>query len=75
MELLCWLYYRCSEKVYPALKFKNRVGYFPFDDHIAPTLPLIELFCRDVVSSGVCAYTLGLVAPARHCVCACVCHG
>jgi len=42
---------RCSERVYAACKFKNRVAYYPFDDHSAPSLMLIEAFCRDVVSS------------------------
>jgi phosphatidylinositol-3,4,5-trisphosphate 3-phosphatase/dual-specificity protein phosphatase PTEN len=42
------VYNLCSERAYPAVKFKNRVGYFPFDDHRCPTLTLVELFCRDV---------------------------
>ena len=41
---------RCSERVYAACKFKNRVAYYPFDDHSAPPLILIEAFCQDVVS-------------------------
>lgn len=40
----------CSERVYAACKFKNRVSYYPFDDHSAPPLMLIEAFCQDVVS-------------------------
>ena len=61
----CRVHCRCSEKVYPAGKFKNRVGYFPFEDHVAPTLPLIELFCRDVVSKGMCVH--GTCIPVMHC--------
>lgn len=44
------LYNLCSERVYAACKFKNRVAYYPFDDHSAPPLILIEMFCQDVVS-------------------------
>jgi phosphatidylinositol-3,4,5-trisphosphate 3-phosphatase/dual-specificity protein phosphatase PTEN len=41
--------FRCSERAYPANKFYNRVAYYPFDDHSAPTLPLMTAFCVDVV--------------------------
>ncbi|XP_065889598.1 uncharacterized protein [Dysidea avara] len=44
------LYNLCSERVYAACKFKNRVAYYPFDDHSAPPLMLIEAFCIDVVA-------------------------
>ena len=45
-----WCFARCSERVYAACKFKNRVAYYPFDDHSAPPLMLIEAFCIDIVS-------------------------
>ena len=41
--------FRCSERAYPANKFYSRVAYYPFDDHCAPTLPLVSAFCNDVV--------------------------
>lgn len=52
---------RCSERVYAACKFKNRVAYYPFDDHSAPPLMLIEAFCQDVVSGLI----LNIVLIAR----------
>lgn len=44
--LLSKVYNLCSERSYAANKF-TALGYYPFDDHNAPTLPQIVNFCVD----------------------------
>ena len=43
------VYNLCSERSYPAQRFANRVALFPFDDHNAPHVWLLEDFCVDAV--------------------------
>jgi hypothetical protein len=40
------VYNLCSERSYAANKFVS-LGYYPFDDHNAPTLAQIKDFCND----------------------------
>ena len=44
------VYNLCSERQYDVSHFKRSVDRFPFDDHNCPTIELMELFCKDVVS-------------------------
>lgn len=41
------IYNLCSERAYPAGRFENKVALYPFDDHCAPTMDLVEDFCDD----------------------------
>lgn len=41
------IYNLCSERAYAADRFMNRVALYPFDDHHAPTMDLIDDFCED----------------------------
>eukprot|EP00041_Stephanoeca_diplocostata_P014932 m.282580 g.282580 ORF g.282580 m.282580 type:complete len:800 (+) comp19855_c0_seq2:179-2578(+) len=42
------VYNLCSERAYPANRFKNKVAVYPFDDHGVPPLSLIQSFCDDM---------------------------
>jgi len=41
------VYNLCSERSYDPKFFHNRVATFPFDDHNAPPIEIIEKFCLD----------------------------
>jgi len=41
------VYNLCAERSYPANKFRNRVGLYPFEDHNVPPLDVLLEFCRD----------------------------
>lgn len=40
---------RCSERKYKTSLFKNNVAEFPFEDHQAPSFPIIFELCMDMV--------------------------
>mmetsp|Transcript_7337 Transcript_7337/g.18805 ORF Transcript_7337/g.18805 Transcript_7337/m.18805 type:complete len:792 (+) Transcript_7337:240-2615(+) len=42
------VYNLCSERAYPAQRFRSRVALFPFDDHGVPPLSLIQQCCDDM---------------------------
>jgi len=42
------IYNLCSERTYDFSKFHNRVEEYPFDDHNAPPLDIVQPFCESV---------------------------